>query len=80
MRQKTITIPMQEYQQLQSIARRFEQARGILIEQNDLVFVEPPVQDAEEVILEMKKTKKYSGAFLKSLKQGLKESMTFSKE
>jgi len=78
MQQKTITIPVREYQQLQDIARRFEQAKAAIVGKNDLIFVEPPVKDVGYIIAEMKKTKKYSAAFLKSLKEGMEESEAFA--
>lgn len=78
MNQKTVTIPVNEYRYLQDVARRFEQAKAVIVGKNDLVFVEPPVKDVKNIIAEMKKTKKYSAAFLKSMKQGLEESKAFA--
>lgn len=49
-----------------------------IIGKNELVFVEPPVKDIKRIIAEMRKTKKYSAEFLKSMKQGLEESETFT--
>ncbi len=76
MKEKTITISVQEYQSLQKMARRFEQAMAVLVEQDD-VFLTPSVKNTKSMIVEMKKTKKYSRAFLKSVEQGLRESSFF---
>ena len=41
------------------------------------MFISPPAKEKQKVILELKSTKKYSKAFLDSLKKGMSRSSYF---
>ena len=71
-----ITIPKTEYKRLKEIAKRYETIQDLVKED---FFALPPTRSAKEIIREMRKTKKYEGAFLKSLEHGLEESSYFRK-
>lgn len=72
----TITLPETEYERLRKIAERYELLRNAM---TDNFFEEPPVRNAKEIIGAFRKTGLYTGAFLKSLSRGFKESLSFGK-
>ena len=70
----TVTIPKKEYEELVEKRVKYEWLKQI-IEGN--TFASPPIKNANEVLAAFKSTKKYSRAFLESLKVGLKRSSYF---
>lgn len=66
-----VRVPKIEYHRLRQVAEHFEMARRLLAID---FFAEPPVRDVEQIVKEFKKTGRHNQAFLKSLRQGLRES------
>ena len=66
-----ITIPKDEYQRLQQIAKRYDTIRNVV--ESDF-FAEPPTKNVGKIIGEFRKTELYNESFLRSLAKGLKES------
>lgn len=71
----TVTIPKIEYQRLQQAANRLEALRKVF---TVTYFEVPPTKSAQAVIAELRKTKRYNPAFLRSLSRGLREARYFS--
>ena len=70
----TVTIPKKEYEELVEKRVKYEWLKQI-IEGN--TFASPPIKNANEVLAAFKSTKKYSRAFLESIKRGLRRSSYF---
>lgn len=73
---KTIALPREEYKRLKDIEKRFERMREIATLD---FFEQPPLRSPTTILSELKKSGKYTGIFLKSIKRGLEESDYFSK-
>lgn len=73
---KTISVSVKEYERLKDVEKRFEKMHKIV---SASFFAPPSTRDSSEIIREMKKTGRYSAAFLKSLKKGMSESDFFAK-
>jgi len=72
----TVTISKTQYEALKQRAEAYER---IVSATSDELFSPPPTRDAKKVISDMRKTKRYSEAFLKSLEKGLSRTNYFSK-
>ncbi len=70
-----VKIPRREHERLRHIEASFESLQKIFFSTTE--FIQPPIKDPAKIIGEMKKTKRYSSVFLKSLERGLKESAYF---
>ena len=71
---KTVTVPKEEYDRLRIVASHFEMMRDFFAFD---FFTQPTMRDSDSVMREFEKTGKDNKAFLKSLKQGIKESSYF---
>lgn len=71
----TVTVPKTEYQYLRQVAQRYKMLQRIFTLE---FFEEPPVRDINQIAKEFQQTGLYNEKFLRSLKQGLKESSYFS--
>ncbi len=71
-----ITISEKEYKELAQKAMRYEYLKEI-IEGREDIFSSPPTKDPKEVVKALRKTRKHSPAFLKSLEKGLERSSHF---
>lgn len=72
----TVTITKTQYETLKRRAEAYE--RIVSAAEAD-VFSPPPIRDAKKVVAAMRKTGRYSAAFLKSLESGLARTRHFSK-
>lgn len=72
----TVTITKTQYEALK---RRAEAYERIVSATSEELFSPPPTRDVKKVIFAMRKTKRYSEAFLKSLEGGLSQTRHFSK-
>lgn len=71
----TVTIPKTKYEELRKKADAYEYVASF-VERS--LFAPPSMRSIPKVIKELKSTKKYSAAFLASLKKGLARSAYFS--
>ena len=70
----TITISKMKYEALRRRASAYDKLIAVA---RDEVFSSPPTRDVNEIMRDFRATKKYSPAFLKSLKMGLLRSPYF---
>ena len=71
---QTVTIPRKEYDTLLVSRMKFDYLRQIL---TDDLFSPPPTKNIDTIAASFEETGKYSEAFIKSLKKGLKRSSYF---
>lgn len=70
-----VKVPKTEYLRLRKIAERFELLRTVFTDD----FFAEPAKNKKHVIQELRKTGRYSKAFLSSVARGLKESSHFTR-
>lgn len=71
----TITLTKTKYDQLLAIAEKFELIKSVV---GPALFGQPLIRDTKRVIKEFKETGCYNDDFLKSLEEGLKDSVYFN--
>lgn len=72
----TISLSKTEYIDLTSRAKAYDLMISLV--QKEVAFV-PPVRSTKKIILELKKTERYSKDFLKSIERGFQRSTHFTK-
>jgi len=72
----TITVDKKEYSELKKRAEAFN---NIIASADPDMLLQPTVRSRKEVIRQLKATKKYSQAFLRSISRGLGRSDYFTK-
>jgi hypothetical protein len=72
----TVTITKTQYEALKRKAAAYQK---IVSAASSDLFAAPPTRDARRIIAEMKRTKRYSKEFLKSVGEGLRRSSYFRK-
>ena len=72
----TVTITKTQYEALKRRAEAYERIVSVAGEE---LFSPPPTRNAKVIVSAMRKTKRYSPTFLKSLEKGLSRSRHFAK-
>lgn len=72
----SVSLSKTEYVDLTSRAKAYDLIVSLV--QKEVAFV-PPVRSTKKIIVELKKTEKYSQDFLKSIERGFQRSAHFTK-
>lgn len=72
----TVTLSINEYQDLKKKASIYEMMENFFIQQN--LFSSPPTKSKKKILKEFKETGMYNKKFIDSLEKGLSRSRYFS--